>query len=99
MFAEVQRLGGDKMAWGRKWNERGLVALEALAKETAGTFLVGETPTLADACLVPQMDSARRFGVDTALFATLERVENACLAIGAIDATRPEKQPDAVAPA
>jgi maleylpyruvate isomerase len=99
VFAEIERLGGDKLVWAKKWNERGLLALEALARDTAGTFLVGETPTLADACLVPQMYSARRFGVDTAPYVTLERVENACLAIAAIDATRPEKQPDAVVPA
>jgi len=98
-FAEIERLGGDKAAWAKKWNERGLVALEQLANETAGTFLVGETPTLADACLVPQMYSARRFGIDTAGYPTLERVEAACLAIAAVDGTRPERQPDAIAPA
>lgn len=97
VFAEIERIGGDKAAWAKKWNERGLIALEALAKESARTFLVGETPTLADACLVPQMYSARRFGIDTAAYPTLERVEKACLAIAAVDGTRPEKQPDAVA--
>lgn len=97
VFAEVERLGGDKLAWAKKWNERGLAALEALAQETVGTFLVGQTPTLADVCLVPQLYAARRFGCDTAQFPTLERVEAACFAVSGLDATRPEKQPDAVA--
>ena len=79
--------------------ERVLAALEALAQETVGTFLVGQTPTLADVCLVPQLYAARRFGCDTAAFPTLERVEAACFAVSGVDATRPEKQPDAVSPA
>jgi maleylpyruvate isomerase len=77
--------------------ERGLVALEALAAESAGRFLVGDTPSLADACLLPQLYSARRFQLDTAPFPTLERVEAACYALPGLDATRPERQPDAVA--
>ena len=97
ILAEVERLGGDKIAWARQWNERGLVALEALAAESAGRFLVGDAPSLADACLLPQLYSARRFQLDTAPFPTLERIEAACYALPGLEATRPERQPDAVA--
>jgi glutathione S-transferase len=41
----------------------GLAALEALAAPRAGAFLFGDTPTLADICLVPQLYNARRFAV------------------------------------
>jgi len=97
ILAEVERLGGDKIAWARHWNERGLVALEALAAESAGTFLVGDAPSLADACLLPQLYSARRFQLATDAFPTLERIEAACYALPGLSDTRPERQPDAVA--
>ena len=97
ILAEVERLGGDKIAWARHWNERGLIALEALAAESAGRFLVGDAPSLADACLLPQLYSARRFQLDTRAFPTLERVEAACFALPGVEGTRPERQPDAVA--
>ena len=41
----------------------GLEALEAMARPGAGAFLFGDTLTLADVCLVPQMYNARRFTV------------------------------------
>jgi len=82
----------------RHFNLRGLGALETLAGETAGRFLIGDAPTLADVYLVPQLYGARRFGVDLAAFPTLLRVEAACAALPAFAAARPEAQPDAPAP-
>jgi maleylpyruvate isomerase len=82
----------------RHFNARGLGALEALARETAGRFLIGDAPTLADVYLVPQLYGGRRFGVDLAAFPTLLRVEEACAALPAFAAARPEAQPDAPAP-
>ena len=86
----------DPQAIARHFNARGLAALEVVARETAGTFLVGGAPTLADVCLVPQMYSARRFGVDTAAFPLLLRVETACAALPAFRAAHADAQPDAV---
>ena len=79
------------------FNTRGLGALEALAGETAGQFLIGDAPTIADVYLVPQLYGGRRFGVDVAAFPTLLRVEAACAALPAFAAARPEAQPDAPA--
>ena len=53
----------------------GLTALEALAAPRAGAFLYGNTPTLADICLIPQLYNARRFGVRLDAFPTLRRVD------------------------
>ena len=64
--------------------------------ETAGTFLVGDAPSLADVYLIPQLYSARRFGVDLAPFPTLLRVEAACAALPAFAAAHPDAQSDAV---
>jgi maleylpyruvate isomerase len=95
VLAEVERLGGDRAAWARRWNERGLEALERLVAATAGRFAVGDAPSIADCCLVPQLYSARRFGVDTAPFPSLARVEQSCAALDAFARAAPERQPDA----
>ena len=88
-------LKGDAKAWTEHFIGRGMKALESLASETAGRFLVGDEVTIADVCLVPQMFAARRFGVDPASLPTLSRVEAACNELVAFEAARPERQPDA----
>jgi glutathione S-transferase len=55
----------------------------------------GYPPTLADACLVPQCYSARRFGVDLAPWPRVEAIEAHCLSLAAFRHAAPEQQPDA----
>jgi maleylpyruvate isomerase len=88
-------LHGDETAWLRHFLARGLNALERSAGETAGAFLVGEQPSVADVCLVPQLYSARRFGVPLDGYPTLLRAEAACNALPAFAAAHPDRQPDA----
>ena len=76
---------------------RGLGAIEAIAGETAGSFLVGDTPTIADLYLVPQLYSGRRFNVDLSPFPTLLAIEASCAALPAFAAAHPDVQPDAPA--
>ena len=87
----------ERDAWVKHWITEGFAAAEALLAEhpSTGDFCEGETPTLADCCLVPQIYNARRFGVDMAVYPTLARIEASCLALPAFDAARPENQPDA----
>lgn len=92
---EVKRIGGDPQAWGRKWVEKGLRALEGSAADTAGRFLVGDSVSMADVCLVPQLGNARRFGLDLAPFPLLVRVEAECAKLDAFACARPDRQPDA----
>jgi maleylpyruvate isomerase len=73
----------------------GMAAVERTAIETAGTFLVGGAPSVADVCLVPQLYAARRFDVDLTSFPTLLRVEAACAALPAFKAAHPDAQSDA----
>jgi maleylpyruvate isomerase len=75
---------------------KGLAAIEAIALETAGTFLVGAAPSIADVCLIPQLYSARRFGVDVTPYPTLLRVEAACAALPAFQAAHADAQSDTV---
>lgn len=86
----------DKKAWTAHFLTRGLTALEALARQTAGRYLVGDSVTLADVCLVPQLYGARRFGVALDAFSTLTAVEARLGEIEAFDRAHADKQPDAL---
>jgi maleylpyruvate isomerase len=88
-------LGGDDQAFARRFIEQGLGAFQALAEETAGEYCVGDAPTVADVCLVPQMYGARRFGVDVSAFPRLVRIEERCLGLPGFQAAHPDKQIDA----
>jgi maleylpyruvate isomerase len=90
---------GLEKVFARKFIERGLAALEvALQDGGAGRFCHGDAPGLADCYLVPQLFSARRFGVELGPFPTLRRIEEACLALQPFQAALPERQPDAPPP-
>ena len=90
----------ERDEWIKHWIVEGFDAMEALLANDAatGTYCHGQTPGLADCCLVPQVFNARRFGVDMAAFPTIARIEEACLELPAFADARPEKQPDAQAP-
>lgn len=82
--------------WTGFWIMQGFEALEKMLQDVAtGTFCHGESPTLADICLVPQVYNAKRFEIDLEPFPTIERVNDACLELDAFADAAPEKQPDA----
>ena len=83
--------------WVQHWIGEGFAAIEAMlaGHPSTGRFCEGDTPSLADCCLIPQVYNARRFKLDMAAYPTIERIEAECLALPAFDAARPENQPDA----
>jgi maleylacetoacetate isomerase len=84
--------------WYSHWIAIGFAALEtqlSSSKQT-GAFCHGDTPTLADICLVPQMANAYRFKVPVDAYPTLVRIDKTCRALPAFAAAAPEKQSDAV---
>ncbi len=90
------RFGADQSAtneWAAHWIAEGFAALEAMAGD--GPYLLADSVTLADVCLVPQMMNARRFGVDLARFPRLVAADAALCALAPFQAARPERQPDA----
>lgn len=98
-FKQVKALGGEEGAWIRPFIVDGLAAFAAAAAETAGAFCVGDSPTIADCCLVPQMVAVRRFKIDLdARFAQLLAIEARCLALPAFARAMPDRQPDATRP-
>lgn len=87
-----------KLAWIRHWVQTGFDALEATLRDapTRGHFCWGDTPTLADLCLVPQVFNARRFGVPVdERYPTIAAIDAACAALPAFQAAAPQAQPDA----
>lgn len=82
-------------AWIRNAMARGLAALESLALARGAVFLVGDEPSLADACLVPQLYNARRFGVDLTPYPKLTEIEAAAGPLEAFARAHPDQQPDA----
>ena len=86
----------DKAEWIKHWLELGLTALEAdLARApTRGKLCFGDTPTVADCALVPQLFSAARFNVDTQPYPTLRSIYEACEALPEFAAAHPARQPD-----
>lgn len=85
-------------AWCRHWVGEGLAACEALlAREPERPFAFGDGPGLAEICLVPQMYSADRFGLDLAPFPRLRALRERCEALPAFADARPSVQPDAEA--
>jgi maleylacetoacetate isomerase len=86
-----------KNAWYLHWIELGLSALEAevAASAQTGLFCHGDTPTLADVCLVPQLANARRLPLPLDPYPTLLRIESNCQKVHAFANAAPAKQPDA----
>ena len=86
-----------KLAWYRHWVALGFAALEGLlaGHRQTGQFCHGDTPTMADICLVPQVFNAKRFECPLSAFPTVMRIHDACQALPAFAAAVPAKQPDA----
>ncbi|HYG48321.1 MAG TPA: maleylacetoacetate isomerase [Allosphingosinicella sp.] len=82
-------------AWYRHWVAEGFAALEKMAAPRAGRFLFGDSPTLADVCLVPQMFNARRFEVKLDDYPVLVRADAEANRLEAFAAAHP----DAIGPA
>lgn len=92
-----QQSDDDVNRWARHWIELGLAALEPMihAAPRRGKFCFGDTPTLADICLVPQLANGRRFGCDLTRYAALTQIEANCNSLAAFAKAAPDKQPDA----
>jgi len=84
-------------AWLREWIVRGLDAYNAHLERDhlSGKFSHGDTPTMADCCLVPQLFAASRFGVEVTRWPRLALIGENCAAMAAFQHAHPTKQPDA----
>ena len=84
----------DKNRWYRHWVETGLEVVERQLAAQPATYCHGDTPTLADCVLVPQIFNAQRFDCRLEHVPQVMRVFEACMKLPAFEGTRPEKCPD-----
>lgn len=82
--------------WYRHWCDEGLTALEAeLTDPRTGLFSHGDTVTMADLCLVPQVFNAQRFKVDMSRYPNVMRIFSRCMSMDAFSKAQPSAQPEA----
>jgi maleylacetoacetate isomerase len=99
VLQHLKRLGQTQEqidVWYRHWIADGLAKFEAdLGRGGAGKFCHGDSPTMADCCLVPQIFNAKRFNSDLAPYPKTMRIFESCMKLEAFDRAQPSKQPDA----
>lgn len=95
---ELQLNTSGVETWYRHWVTEGFRGLEEQVKQhsTAQRYCFGDSVSLADVCLVPQVYNARRFHVDFTPFPTLVAISTHLESLPAFAGARPEVQPDAV---
>ena len=84
-------------AWCREWIAQGFTAFEnlAMARSVGKQYSFGDSLSLADVWLVPQVYNARRFGLDLTQYPVISSVDAHCQALNAFADAHPDKQPDA----
>ncbi|RUO36413.1 maleylacetoacetate isomerase [Aliidiomarina sanyensis] len=85
----------SKVAWIHHWVSQAFGAFEKRLETTAGRYCVGDTVTLADVCLMPQVYNAERFAVDMTPYPRIRAVVAQLRELPAFIQASPELQPDA----
>jgi maleylacetoacetate isomerase len=98
-YLKSEGLTGDDgvVAWQRHWISLGFDAIETMLARSpeTGAFCHGDTPTIADICLIPQVANARRAKLEIETWPTIARIEAHAFTHRAFDAAKPQNQPDA----
>jgi maleylacetoacetate isomerase/maleylpyruvate isomerase len=95
LTAQLKVSEDDKNAWYRHWVRSGLEAFEGqLAALPQGRYCFGDTPTLADCCLVPQIFNGKRFNVNFDGLPRIMAAFEACMALDAFANAQPSRCPD-----
>lgn len=81
--------------WVQRWISDGFTALEPMVAKHGAGYAFGDTPTMADCLIVPQIYNARRFKVDLSPFPALVAAADHAAEHPAIAAAHPNNQPDA----
>jgi maleylacetoacetate isomerase len=95
---ELHKRGVDAdgiKAWSQRWIKDGFDTLEPMIARHGKGFAFGESPTIADCCLIPQVYSANRFEVDLSAYPAIRAVNDRAAEHPAFQAAHPNNQPDA----
>ena len=92
----LNRVGETKMEWGHKIIVDGLTAFERVACKYTKGYSFGDSITLADICLVPQVYNAIRFKVDMTQFPTIRKIMDKLKDLNEVEMAHPKHMPDAV---
>ena len=86
-----------KNKWVCGWIHDGFLAIESLlnVRKHQSVFAVGDTPSLADICLIPQVTNANRFACSMDKFPKITAIYANAMALPAFDCAQPSKQADA----
>lgn len=91
------KLSEDEVnVWARRWICAGFAVLENAIQDSIGPYMAGNSVTLADVCLVPQLYNARRVSTDLTVFPGLLSLEQRLFQLPAFEGARPENQPEAL---
>ena len=85
----------QQKSWSAHWIHHGFKAIEQRLGSTAGAYCFGDTVTMADLCLVPQVYNALRFSLDLDDYPLIQHVYHNCQQLAGFIAARPENQSDA----
>jgi len=82
--------------WYRSWMHRGFNGFEKCIAHTSGPFCLGDSPSLADVCLIPQVFNAKRFHIDLGHLPNIQRIYDHCIQLMPFQSAAPENQPDSL---
>ena len=94
---EMEVTDDNRRTWIEHWIQLGFQAYEKMLadSEDTGSYSYGDRPTMADACLIPQIANARLNKVDLSGFPLILGVEEVCHSHSAFEKALPSNQPDA----
>ena len=95
LMRELNLVDEQKQAWLQHWFRHSFTALERNLEEVSGDYCVGNQFSMADVCLVPQVYSAERFGIDLTPYPLLRAVYGRLSELPWVAGAHPSKQPDA----
>jgi maleylpyruvate isomerase len=86
-----------RIAWYRHWVKEGFDGLEQILSSNVetGKFCFGDSPTVADICLVPQVVNAQRFNCDLDCYPTIRHIFEECIGLKEFSDAHPSNQPEA----
>ncbi|KAF8927133.1 glutathione S-transferase [Dissophora ornata] len=88
-------VGEDKKGeWAKYFITEGFKALEVMLEKTAGKFAFGDSITMADLMIVPQVYNGLRFGVDMTAFPIISRLNRELNELAEFKAAHPSQQID-----